>query len=47
MGPAEGTNVVLADLTGDGRDELVVLYGRADGDTLAGRVAVIRNFPES
>ena len=47
FGPAEGANVVLADLTGNGRDELVVLYGRADGETLAGRVAVIRDFPES
>ncbi len=46
-GPADGTNVVLADLTGDGRDEVVVLYGRADGETLIGRVAMFRNFPGS
>ncbi len=46
-GPADGTNVALADLTGDGREELVVLYGRADGEALTGRVAVIRDFPQS
>lgn len=45
-GPANGANVVLADLTGNGRDELAVLYGRADGDELAGRVAVFRGFME-
>lgn len=46
-GPANGANVVLADLTGSGRDELVVLYGRADGDELAGRVAVFGGLAES
>ena len=45
-GPADGTNVVLADLTGDDRDELVVLYGRADGEALNGRVAVFHALPE-
>ncbi|MEL7535859.1 MAG: VCBS repeat-containing protein [Pseudomonadota bacterium] len=44
-GPANGTNVVLADLTGDDRDEVVVLYGRADGDSLSGQIGVFGNFP--
>ena len=42
-GPADGTNVVLGDLDGDGRDELVALYGRADGDELNGRIGVFDN----
>ena len=45
-GPANGANVVLTDLTDNGRDELIVLYGRADGDELAGRVAVFHALAE-
>ena len=40
VGPADGTDVALVDINGDGRDEPVVLYGRADGKDLAGRLAV-------
>ena len=46
-GPADGTNVVLADINGDSRDDIVVLYGRADGDEMAGRVAAFFFTPES
>ncbi|MEO1573366.1 MAG: VCBS repeat-containing protein [Pseudomonadota bacterium] len=41
--PADGDNVVLADLNGDGRDEIVVYYGVAD--TPAGRIGVFASGP--
>ncbi len=47
VGPADGSNVVLSDLTGDGRDEIVVLYGRADGEALAGTVSVFSQQPSA
>lgn len=41
MGPTDGTNVTLVDLNGDSRDEIVVLYGRADGAERIGKIAII------
>ncbi|MEO1581834.1 MAG: VCBS repeat-containing protein [Pseudomonadota bacterium] len=46
-GPADGTDVALSDLDGDARDEVIVLYGRADGEDLAGQIAVYRDFRTS
>ncbi|MEL7311838.1 MAG: VCBS repeat-containing protein [Pseudomonadota bacterium] len=43
-GPADGTQVALADLNGDSRDEVVIRFGRADGESLAGKIAVHRDF---
>ncbi|MEM8982392.1 MAG: VCBS repeat-containing protein [Pseudomonadota bacterium] len=46
VGPADGSDVTLADLTGDGADEVIVLFGRADGEALDGRLTVYRNSNE-
>ncbi|MEM6639990.1 MAG: VCBS repeat-containing protein [Pseudomonadota bacterium] len=39
VGPADGTQLVLTDLDNDGRDDIVLAYGRADGDR-AGQLVV-------
>ncbi|MEM1262025.1 MAG: VCBS repeat-containing protein [Pseudomonadota bacterium] len=41
-GPADGSDVTLADLTGNGADEVIVLFGRADGADRAGQLTVYR-----
>ena len=40
--PAAGGNVVLADLTGDGRAEIVAFYGAADYEALRNRIGVFQ-----
>ncbi|MEL7022946.1 MAG: VCBS repeat-containing protein [Pseudomonadota bacterium] len=43
-GPADGTEVALADVDADGRDDVIVRFGRADGQELAGKIAVHRDL---
>lgn len=39
--PANGTAVHTADMNGDGRDEIVARYARADGDARRGQISVL------